>query len=93
MMLWSGGGGGGGKAENGVGAIVANWLVEKVKRALKDQWKDQEKENFYKGWGLGRWFVLMPTGLEVNEVCDSWIEQLKVWNWGISIFREKIAIL
>ena len=37
-MLWSGGGGGGGgKAENGVGAIVANWLVEKVKRALKDQ--------------------------------------------------------
>lgn len=37
VMLWSGGGGGGGKAENGVGAIVANWLVEKVKRALKDQ--------------------------------------------------------
>ena len=47
MMLWSGGGGGGGggKAKNGVGAIVANWLVEKVK-SLKRSMKRSRKRKF-----------------------------------------------
>ena len=44
MMLWSGGGGGG-KAKNGVGAIVANWLVEKVK-SLKRSMKRSRKRKF-----------------------------------------------
>lgn len=46
MMLWSGGGGGGGgKAKNGVGAIVASWLVEKVK-SLKRSMKRSRKRKF-----------------------------------------------
>ena len=41
LNFWGGGGGGGCKAENGVGVIVANWLIGKVMtfEGLMAEWR------------------------------------------------------